>query len=155
MALFICLLVTGCAGVSQLLPPPGQGWTTHLGQLAYSSKKRDFMGDIVMQVSPDGGIKLDFMKGPGPSLVSIRQTTERARVEGALMPIAWQGAPASAPALLSGWLTIQPTLQALQSGKPLPKGVKANLGKSSSGAWKQLEISIPARQERFLFIFQS
>src|SRR5262245_51912461 len=108
-------LLIGCASVTSLLPIPDSGWVTHLGQLSYKSKTRSFVGDVVIQTSPSGEIKLDFLKGPGPALLSIRQNTDRAKVEGAAVGIGWQGNPANASTQLTGWLLVQPVIVALES----------------------------------------
>lgn len=113
------------------------------------------MGDVVLQVSPSGDMKLDFVKGPGPALISIRQSTDRVKVEGSAVGMGWQGNPKDASTQLTGWLLVQPVIVALESDKPLPKGVKASLDKTPEGAWKRLKIDIPSRQESFLFVFHS
>lgn len=150
--LLSAIVLSGCATVANFVPGAGQ---TYLGQLSYKSKTRSFVGDIVLQKNASGEIKLDFMKGPGPAMLSIQQDGERARVKGAAVGIGWQGKPSDASTQLTGWLLIQPTIAALDAGKPLPKGVEANLTKSPDGKWTQLKMSIPARRESFHFVFQS
>ena len=91
-ALALPLLFTGCQ-TPKSFPMPDSTWNAHVGQLKFSNRKRTLIGDVVVQQRGKDEFQLDFIKGGGLPLISVRQDAATSRAEGILVHGSWQGAP--------------------------------------------------------------
>src|SRR3954467_11058627 len=103
--LLVCL--TSCATTSNKLATPGANWTTRTGQLAYHSPRMSVIGDVVVRISPAGGMELIFSKAPAFTLMTINQSADFGRASGPLARGSWSGPPGSAPERLRGWFALR------------------------------------------------
>ncbi len=105
----ICLLVfASCATTShhQFATPTG-AWRTRSGQLAYTSPKMSLIGEVLVRSSKEGDLELIFTKGPGLTLMTIRQDAQFASAEGPFARGRWAGRAESAPDRLRGWFGLR------------------------------------------------
>jgi hypothetical protein len=99
---------TSCATVSQHeFSDPTAGWKTKSGQLMYRSAKRTLIGDALVRFSRTGDFELTLSKGPGITLLSLRQDATFAKITGAFARQGWSGPVAQAPPQLRGWLGLR------------------------------------------------
>jgi len=106
--LLICFCVTSCTTVSSHdFSQPTAGWETKTGQLMYRSPTTTLIGDALVRFSKTGDFELAVSKGPGITLLSIRQDATFAEVKGAFARQGWSGLVAQAPAQLRGWLGLR------------------------------------------------
>ena len=102
------LCVTSCASISRHeFSEPTTGWQTKTGQLMYRSAKTTLIGDALVRFSKTGDFELTVSKGPGITLLSIRQDAAFAEVKGAFARQGWSGLVAQAPPQLRGWLGLR------------------------------------------------
>ena len=102
------LELAGCATVSRhAFSEPSTGWHTKTGQLMYQSTDKTLIGDVVVRFSTTGDFELTLSKGPGITLLSLRQDSAFAEVKGALARQGWSGPIAQAPPQLRGWLALR------------------------------------------------
>jgi len=100
--------VTSCTTFSQHeFSQPTSDWQTKTGQLMYRSPNTTLIGDAVVRFSKTGDFELTVSKGPGITLLSIRQDATFAEVKGAFAHQGWSGLVAQAPAQLRGWLGLR------------------------------------------------
>ncbi len=111
---FVCALaissfyVTSCTTVSSHeFSQPTAGWETKTGQLMYRGPKTTLIGDALVRFSKTGDFELTVSKGPGITLLSIRQDATFAEVKGAFARQGWSGPVEQAPAQLRGWLGLR------------------------------------------------
>ena len=103
----ILFCVTSCASVSRHeFSEPTTGWQTKTGQLMYRSPKTTLIGDALVRVSKTGDFELTVSKGPGITLLSLRQDATFAKISGAFARQGWSGPVAQAPPQLRGWLAL-------------------------------------------------
>jgi len=109
--------LTSCATTShhQFLDP-SRDWTARNGQLLYRGARTSLIGEVLVRFSKNGDFELTFTKGPGMTLLEVRQDATFARVKGPLARGGWSGPTAQAPARLKGWLQLRELLMA-SSGK--------------------------------------
>src|SRR5438874_7366413 len=100
--------ITSCATYSQheFSEPPGR-WQTKSGQLMYRAPKTTLIGDALVRLSKTGDFELTVSKGPGITLLSLRQDTSFAEVKGAFAHQGWSGPVDKAPPQLRGWLGLR------------------------------------------------
>jgi hypothetical protein len=100
--------VTSCATFShhEFSEPIG-GWQTKTGQLMYRSPKTTLIGDALIRFSKTGDFELTVSKGPGVTLLSLRQDAAFAEVKGAFARQSWSGPVEQAPPQLRGWLGLR------------------------------------------------
>jgi hypothetical protein len=104
----ICFCVTSCATVSRHeFSEPTGGWQTKTGQLMYRSPKMTVIGDALVRFSKTGDFELTVSKGPGITLLSLRQDPTFAKISGAFARQGWSGPVAQAPPQLRGWLALR------------------------------------------------
>ena len=104
----ICFCVTSCATVSHHeFSEPSAGWQTKTGQLMYRSPKMTVIGEALVRFSKTGDFELTVSKGPGITLLSLRQDTAFAKITGAFARQGWSGPAAQAPSQLRGWLALR------------------------------------------------
>jgi hypothetical protein len=103
-----CFCVTNCASVSHHeFSEPAAGWHTKTGQLMYRTPKTTLIGDALVRFSNTGDFELIVSKGPGITLLSLRQDATFAEVKGAFARQGWSGPVQQAPPQLRGWLALR------------------------------------------------
>ncbi len=106
--LLFALVCAGCATTStHQFAAPNDSWQTKSGQLAYRGTKISLIGEVLVRYSKTGDLELIFSKGPGVTLMSIRQDAQFASAEGPLARGRWAGPIADAPARLRGWFSLR------------------------------------------------
>ena len=100
--------VTSCTTISSHeFSQPNAEWETKTGQLMYRSSRTTLIGEALVRFSKTGDFELTVSKGPGITLLSIRQDATFAEVKGAFARQGWSGLVAQAPAQLRGWLGLR------------------------------------------------
>ena len=100
--------LTSCASVSQhQFAEPAAGWQTKTGQLMYRTAKATLIGEALVRFSKSGDFKLTVSKGPGITLLSLRQDAAFAEINASFTGQHWSGPTASAPSQLRGWLGLR------------------------------------------------
>jgi hypothetical protein len=100
--------LTSCATVSHhQFTEPTAGWQTRTGQLMYRSAKATLIGEAVVRVSKTGDFELTLSKGPGITLLSLRQDAVFAEFNANFTGQHWFGPVAQAPPQLRGWLGLR------------------------------------------------
>jgi hypothetical protein len=149
-ALALTLLFTGCQ-TPHSFPTPDSTWKAHVGQLKFSNRKRTLIGDVVVQQRGKEEFQLDFIKGGGLPLISVRQDPATSRAEGLLVHGSWQGAPGSAPRPLRPWLKLRDSFA--QSTQPGASKAPHTEAKYSGGQLSMLFVAFPDEDQRFVFQF--
>ena len=100
--------LTSCASVShhQFSEPPA-GWQTKTGQLMYRTAKTTLIGEAIVRLSNRGDFELTVSKGPGITLLSLRQDAGFAAFNANFTDQRWSGPTAHAPPQLRGWLGLR------------------------------------------------
>ena len=102
----VCL--TSCVSVSHYqFTEPAAGWQTRTGQLMYRSAKNTLIGEAVVRASKTGDFELTLSKGPGITLLSLRQDTRFAEFNASFTGQHWFGPVAQAPPQLHAWLALR------------------------------------------------
>ena len=102
------LCLTSCASISQhQFPEPAAGWQTKNGQLMYRTAKTTLIGEAVVRFSKTGDFELTLSKGPGITLLSLRQDAGFAEFNANFTGQRWSGPTAQAPQPLRGWLGLR------------------------------------------------
>src|SRR6266576_3843335 len=100
--------VISCATVSHHeFSEPTNGWQTKSGQLMYRTPNTTLIGEALVRFSRAGDFELTVSKGPGVTLLSVRQDATFAEVKGGLARQGWSGPVGQAPPQLRGWLGLQ------------------------------------------------
>lgn len=107
IALAFCL--ASCATHHQFAAP-AIDWKARSGQLLYHGRKTTLIGEVLVRFSSKGDFELTFTKGPGVTLLTVRQDPTFVRVSGPLARGSWSGAPAHAPEHLRGWVELRDVL---------------------------------------------
>ncbi len=102
--------LTSCQTARSLFVQADPGWESRVGQLQYRSLKTTLIGDVLVRYSATGDFELTFSKGPGLTLLSVRQNDKFVRVSGPLARGSWSGAPQNAPVHLRGWVALREVL---------------------------------------------
>jgi hypothetical protein len=115
IALFaaLCLGLTSCETVRHQFAGPALDWQARNGQLLYHGKRTSLIGEVLVRFSKAGDFELTFTKGPGVTLLEIRQDANFFSVKGPLAGVSWSGSMAHAPPRLRGWLQLREKLMAL------------------------------------------
>lgn len=82
----------------------GNDSRTRTGQLQYHNAKTTLIGDVIVRLTGKNDVELTFSKGPGVTLLTIRQDGAFAEVRGAMAGPGWSGPIDKAPHQLRGWL---------------------------------------------------
>lgn len=100
--------LTDCATVSNhhFVEPSG-GWQIRNGQLLYRNSTTTLIGEASVRFSQTGDFELIFSKGPGITLLTLRQDAQFAEVKGSLARMGWSGPIDKAPPQLGGWLQLR------------------------------------------------
>ncbi len=102
----VCL--TSCASVSQhQFSEPAAGWQTKTGQLMYRTTKATLIGEAIVRLSNTGDFELTVSKGPGITLLSLRQDAEFSEFNASFTNQRWSGPTSRAPAQLRAWLGLR------------------------------------------------
>ena len=107
-ALLFCL--TSCQTLRHQFASPEPDWQSQIGQLQYRGPKISLIGDVLVRYSSQGDFELTFTKGPGVTLLTVRQDDKFVRVSGPLARGSWSGPPAEAPVRLRGWVSLREVL---------------------------------------------
>ena len=104
----ICFCVTSCTTISHhVFSEPNTEWQTKNGQIMYRTPNTTLIGETLVRFSKTGDFELTVSKGPGITLLSIRQDATFAEVKGGLARQGWSGPVTNAPAQLRGWLGLR------------------------------------------------
>ena len=104
----MCLGLTSCASISHhQFSEPSAGWQTKTGQLMYRTTKATLIGESIVRFSKSGDFELTVSKGPGITLLSLRQDAAFAEINASFTGQHWSGPTASAPSQLRGWLGLR------------------------------------------------
>ena len=102
----VCL--TSCASLSShQFSEPAAGWQTKAGQLMYRTAKATLIGEALVRFSNTGDFELTVSKGPGITLLSLRQDTGFAEFNANFTGQRWSGPTTQAPQQLRGWLGLR------------------------------------------------
>jgi len=100
--------LASCASVSRhQFAEPAAGWQTKTGQLMYRTAKSTLIGEAIVRFSKSGDFELTVSKGPGITLLSLRQDAAFAEINASFTGQHWSGPIASAPSQLRGWLGLR------------------------------------------------
>jgi hypothetical protein len=104
----VSFYIISCTTIShhEFSEPTG-GWQTKSGQLMYRTPNTTLIGEALVRVSKTGDFELTVSKGPGITLLSLRQDATFAEVKGGLARQEWAGPVAQAPLQLRGWLGLR------------------------------------------------
>jgi hypothetical protein len=103
---FVCVI--SCATTSShQFSEPTFDWQTKSGQLMYRTSHTTLIGETLVRFSKTGEFELMVSKGPGITLLSLRQDATFAEVKGAFARQGWSGPVAQAPPQLHGWLGLR------------------------------------------------
>ncbi len=102
----------GCGTIHNFVGP-STDWQARNGQVLYHGKRTTLIGEVLVRFSKAGDFELTFTKGPGVTLLEIRQDATNFSVRGPLAGVSWSGSTAHAPAHLRGWLQLRDKLIAL------------------------------------------
>ena len=108
----LAFALASCGTIHQFIGP-SPDWKARNGQLLYHGKKTTLIGEVLVRFSKTGDFELTFTKGPGVTLVEIRQDATNFNIRGPLVGVGWSGSTAHAPAHLRGWLELREKLMAL------------------------------------------
>jgi hypothetical protein len=104
----ISFCIISCATSSHhQFSEPSTGWQTKTGQLMYRTPNSTLIGEALVRFSKTGDFELTVSKGPGITLISLRQDATFAEVKGGLTGRGWSGLVAQAPPQLRGWLGLR------------------------------------------------
>jgi hypothetical protein len=104
------LYLTGCATTRHQFVEPAGNWQTKSGQLMYRTGETTLVGDVLVRFSKTGDFELTVSKGPGVTLLSLRQDASFAEVKGPFAKGRWSGPIDQAPKQLRGWLGLRDKL---------------------------------------------
>jgi hypothetical protein len=106
--LIILFYIISCATVSHHeFSEPVDGWNIKSGQLMYRTPSTTLIGEVLVRFSKTGDFELTVSKGPGITLLSLRQDASFAEVEGTFAQRKWSGPVAQAPPQLRSWLGLR------------------------------------------------
>lgn len=112
VGLVLALSVSSCGTIHQFIGP-SPDWQARSGQLLYHGKRTTLIGEVLVRFSKAGDFELTFTKGPGVTLLQIRQDATNFNIRGPLAGVGWSGTTAHAPAHFRGWLELREKLMAL------------------------------------------
>ena len=108
LLLIAAVSLTSCASLSHhQFAEPAAGWQTKTGQLMYRTTKTTLIGEAIVRFSKTGDFELTVSKGPGITLLSLRQDAAFAEFNANFTDQRWSGPTAQAPQQLRGWLGLR------------------------------------------------
>jgi hypothetical protein len=96
---------------------PTNDWQSRSGQLLYRAASTTIIGEVFVRFSESGDFELNFAKGPGITLLILRQDASFADVRGAMAGPGWSGPIDRAPNRLRTWLGLRDRLLRSQNQK--------------------------------------
>jgi hypothetical protein len=100
--------IASCATISlHKFSEPTTGWQTKTGQLMYRTAKATLIGEAIVRLSKTGDFELTVSKGPGITLLSLRQDAGFAEFNASFTNQRWSGPTSRAPPQLRGWLGLR------------------------------------------------
>jgi hypothetical protein len=117
--IFVLLCLTSCQTVRHQFVGPASDWQAKVGQLQYHGRKTTLIGEVLVRYSTQGDFELTFTKGPGVTLLMLRQDETFAHVEGPLARGRWSGPVERAPRRLQGWLALRTLLMKMTNEQTL------------------------------------
>jgi hypothetical protein len=116
----IAVCLTSCASISRhQFSEPAAGWQTKAGQLMYRTPQTTLIGEALVRFSNTGDFELMVSKGPGITLLSLRQDAGFAEFNASLTGQHWAGPVEQAPSQLRGWLGLRHELLRAPNQKTL------------------------------------
>ncbi len=106
----LLLGLTSCQTLRHRFLDPAPTWDARIGQLQYRGPKTTLIGEVLVRFSKRGDFELTFTKGPGVTLITVKQDATFARVRGPLARGTWSGPTEKAPQRLRGWLALRDEL---------------------------------------------
>jgi hypothetical protein len=107
--------LSGCTTLSHhQFAEPTSAWQTRAGQLLYAAPNKTLIADVIVRYSKGGDFDLTLSKGPGVTLLSLRQDASFAEVSGPMARGGWSGQVDRAPKQLRGWLELRDKIIAAQ-----------------------------------------
>jgi hypothetical protein len=73
----------------------------------YRTAKATLIGETLVRFSNSGDFELTVSKGPGITLLSLRQDAAFAEINAGFTGQHWSGATGNAPSQLRGWLALR------------------------------------------------
>ena len=106
--LALTISLAGCATASRHhFAEASADWRTRTGQLLYRKASTTLIGEVFVRFSVSGDFELIFSKGPGLTLLTLRQDSNFAEVKGAIAGPGWSGPLDRAPQQLRSWLALR------------------------------------------------
>jgi hypothetical protein len=106
IAAMVLFGLAGCATVSHQFAPV-TNWQTRSGQLLYRKGQTTLIGDVLVRFARNGNFELTFSKGPGLTLLTLREDATFAEIGGPIARRGWSGPVDRAPVQLRGWLGLR------------------------------------------------
>jgi hypothetical protein len=111
--------LTSCATVSRHQFASVSNWQTRSGQLLYRNGQTTLIGEVLIRFSRNGNFELMFSKGPGLTLLTLREDAAFAEARGPIARRGWSGPIDRAPAHLRGWLALRDKIIHAQNRRSL------------------------------------
>src|ERR1044071_4883328 len=102
--------LTSCETLQHQFLEPTPDWQAKVGQLQYRGARTSLIGEVLVRYSSKGDFELTFSKGPGVTLLTVRQDDKFVRVSGPLARGSWSGPPEQTPSRLQGWASLRSLL---------------------------------------------
>jgi hypothetical protein len=123
---FLSVCLTSCATISpHEFAEPARDWQVRSGQLLYRNPKRTLIGEVYVRFSKTGDFELTFSKGPGITLLVLRQDATFAELKGPLAGRGWSGPIDRVPQQLRGWLDLRDKLINAQNRQSIRYSMRA------------------------------
>ena len=106
-AITVCCVTSCATSSSHSFSNPTSDWKSESGQLMYHTPNTTLIGEVLVRFSKAGDFELTVSKGPGITLLSLRQDATYAEVKGGLARRGWSGPVGQAPPQLHGWLGLR------------------------------------------------
>ena len=108
MRFVVAVGLTSCASVSHHhFVEPAAAWQSRAGQVLYRTPKTTVIGEALVRFSNTGDFELRVSKGPGITLLSLRQDSGFAEFNATFTGQRWAGPVTQAPPQLRGWLGLR------------------------------------------------
>jgi hypothetical protein len=122
---FLSVCLTSCSTVSpHEFGEPARNWQARSGQLLYRNPERTLIGEVYVRFSKTGDFELTFSKGPGITLLALRQDATFAELKGPLAGPGWSGPIDKAPQQLHGWLGLRDKVIKAQNQQSIKYGIR-------------------------------